>query len=267
MEEKKSKKKISMPVLIINIIVTALFLFVFACLCTVMVQNFTGKEPTLFGYRSYVVITDSMTGTYDKGDVILVKVLDAEELEKDPSAIKEEDVITFVAPEGFGAVEGYTVTHRIIEGPYKGEDGRWYVRTKGDAVQTADSVPVPLDNVTGLVKGKSEALAKLQTVLKSKTGFMFVIIIPLVLIAVWQIAVFAVAGVKQKHEKELSAVKGDGQDNGSEEERIKKIKEQAVEEYLRQKDCANDGKEDCLKHDGKDVSDGRQDDGGGGQSR
>ena len=120
MEDKKSKKKISVPVLIINIIVTALFLFVFACLCTVMVQNFTGKEPTLFGYRSYVVITDSMTGTYDKGDVILVKVLDAEELEKDPSAVKEGDVVTFVAPEGFGAVEGYTVTHRVVEEPYKG---------------------------------------------------------------------------------------------------------------------------------------------------
>lgn len=267
MEDKKSKKKISVPVLIINIIVTALFLFVFACLCTVMVQNFTGKEPTLFGYRSYVVITDSMTGTYDKGDVILVKVLDAEELEKDPSAVKEGDVVTFVAPEGFGTVEGYTVTHRVVEEPYKGEDGRWYVRTKGDAVQTADSVPVPLDNVTGLVKGKSEALAKLQTVLKSKTGFMFLIIIPLILIAVWQIAVFAVAGVKQKHEKELSSAKENERDTGSEEERIKKIKESAVEEYLRQKDCAEGGKENCVKRDSEDVGDGTRDDRKGDQSR
>ena len=57
MEKTEKKKKISLPVLIINIIVTAIFVFVFICLCTVMIQTVTGKEPTLFGYRSFVVLT------------------------------------------------------------------------------------------------------------------------------------------------------------------------------------------------------------------
>lgn len=234
METKKEKKKISVPVLIIDIIVTVVFLFVFACLLTVMIQSMTGKEPTLFGYRSYVVITESMTGTYDKGDVIIVKVVDENDLSEDPSSIKEGDVITFIAPEGFGAVDGYTVTHRVYTAPFKAEDGKWYLITKGDAAENADQIPVPLENVTGKVLGKSEFLAGLQKVLKSKAGFLLVIVIPLVLIAVWQIAVFAAASVKSKRQKEV--VGGAASETDADEQQrqeIEKIKAQAVEEYLR----------------------------------
>ena len=231
MENKEKKKKISTPVLILNIIVTALFLFVFACLCTVMIQSMTGKEPTLFGYRSFIVVTDSMTGTYDKGDVIIVRVLDGEKLESDPTKIKEGDVVTFVAPEGFGQVEGYTVTHRVVKAPFEGEDGRLYIRTKGDAAAGNDAVPVPLANVTGLVLGKSEVLAGLQSVLKSKAGFLLIIVVPLVLIAVWQIAVFAVASAKEKRKKELAAKAGELADD-----EVEQIKKRAVEEYLAKRD-------------------------------
>lgn len=242
MEKTEKKKKISVPVLIVNIVVTVLFLFVFGCLLTVMIQSFSGKEPTLFGYRSFVVVTDSMTGTYDKGDVIIVKVIDSEDLAKDPSEIlKEGDVITFIAPEGFGAVEGYTVTHRIVTAPYEGEDGVTYVRTKGDAAAAADETPVPVNNVTGKVLGKSEALAGLQSVLRSKTGFLLVIVVPLLLIALWQIVVFAVASAKNKRsqEAENSAVDGDGTAenddpaHNADTGKIEEIKRKALEEYLK----------------------------------
>lgn len=258
MEKAEKKKKISVPVLITNIFVTALFLFVFACLLTVMIQYFTGKEPTLFGYRSFVVVTESMTGTYDKGDVILVKATDGEKLADDPSALKEGDVVTFTAPEGFGAVEGYTVTHRIVKAPYKGEDGRYYIRTKGDAAEIADETPVPVENVTGIVVGKSEALAGLQSVLRSKTGFLLIIVVPLVAIALWQIAVFAVAGAKSR-KKAVEGAEGSATDstdgkeptgkpeesgeNAFSESEIEEIKKKAIEEYVKNKDGGQDGKD------------------------
>lgn len=229
MEKSENKKKISVPVLIINIIVTVLFLFVFVCLLTVMIQTFTGKEPTLFGYRSFVVLTDSMTGTYDKGDVIIVKALDGEELAEDPARLKEGDVVTFIAPEGFGAVEGYTVTHRIVVAPYRDDEGKWYIRTKGDAAAATDNVPVPIENVSGVVLGKSELLAGLQTVLKSKAGFLLIIVIPLVLIALWQIAVFAVASAKSKN----AAMKKSDESPGGQED-VEEIKREAVENYIRE---------------------------------
>ena len=72
---KKVKKKKSLPVLIIDIIVVAVFLFAAVCLLTVTIQTAMGKDPSLFGYRTMVILTDSMTGTYDRGDVIIVKEL------------------------------------------------------------------------------------------------------------------------------------------------------------------------------------------------
>lgn len=229
MEDKEKKKKISLPVLIIDTIVTVIFLFVFACLLTVMIQTFSGKEPTLFGYRSFVVVTDSMTGTYDKGDVILVKVVDGEKIADDPSLVKEGDVVTFIAPEGFGAVEGYTVTHRVVQAPYTEADGNVYIRTKGDAAAAEDETPVPVENVTGVVLGKSEFLAGLQNVLKSKTGFLLIIVVPLVLIAIWQIAVFASASAKNK--KQTAGQTGAPAE--TQEERIERLKKEAVEEYVK----------------------------------
>ena len=240
MEKTEKKKKISLPVLIINIIVTAIFVFVFICLCTVMIQTVTGKEPTLFGYRSFVVLTESMTGTYDKGDVIIVKVLDGEDLESDPSALKEGDVVTFIAPQGFGAVEGYTVTHRVVEAPFEGEDGKYYIRTKGDAAEIPDAVPIPVGNVTGIVLEKSELLAGLQSVLKSKTGFLLIIVVPLVAIALWQIGIFAVASAKSRKQKTES---GNVQSvEGLSRSEIEDIKEKAIEEYLKNKDGGEDEK-------------------------
>lgn len=240
MEKTEKKKKISLPVLIINIIVTAIFVFVFICLCTVMIQTVTGKEPTLFGYRSFVVLTESMTGTYDKGDVIIVKVLDGEKLERDQSALKEGDVVTFIAPQGFGAVEGYTVTHRVVEEPFEGEDGKYYIRTKGDAAEIPDAVPIPVGNVTGIVLGKSELLAGLQNVLKSKTGFLLIIVVPLVAIALWQIGIFAVASSKSRKQKTESGNVQSGE--GLSRSEIEDIKEKAIEEYLKNKDGGEDEK-------------------------
>lgn len=251
MQENGEKKKYSVPVLIINIIVTALFLFVFVCLCTVMIQSLAGKEPSLFGYRSMVVLTDSMTGTYDKGDVIIVRVTDSEKLLEDPSVIEEGDVVTFVAPEGFGTVDGYTVTHRVEEAPYLAEDGNWYIRTKGDAAADVDKTPIPLENVTGFVLGKSEALAGLQNVLRSKAGFLLVIVLPLVLIAVWQIAVFAFARNKSRKVAE-GAQEPEGSER-AESERIEELKKQAVEEYLRDKE-----KEKNLSSDDPQKGDGQR---------
>ena len=150
---------------------------------------------------------------------------------KPSKEIKEGDVVTFVAPEGFGQVEGYTVTHRVVKAPFEGEDGRLYIRTKGDAAAGNDAVPVPLANVTGLVLGKSEVLAGLQSVLKSKAGFLLIIVVPLVLIAVWQIAVFAVASAKEKRKKELAAKAGELADD-----EVEQIKKRAVEEYLAKRD-------------------------------
>lgn len=243
-DEARKKRKKSVPVLIIDALVTIAFLFAVGCLVTIIVQTATGHDPSLFGYRTMVILTDSMTGTYDRGDVIIVDEYSDAQLSSPEGVISVGDVITFVAPEGFGEVEGYNVTHRVTVAPYL-EDGQWYVRTKGDAVAQEDQVAVPVSDVIGKVVGKSGFLAQLQAFFSKPYGYAILIVIPLVGVLIWQI-VYAVresakaraAAQKQAADDEAERIIGDSR------AREEELKKQAVDEYIRTHGDGKKGEDD-----------------------
>ena len=84
--------------------------------------------PAALGWQRYVITSGSMTGTYDRGSLVLDEVVPVSEL-------RVGDVITYRPPAGAGP-EGL-VTHRIAE-ISRDKLGRRMFRTKGDANQAAD---------------------------------------------------------------------------------------------------------------------------------
>jgi signal peptidase len=85
--------------------------------------------PGLMGWERYVIVSGSMTGTYDRGSIVFDEVVPVKSL-------KKGDVITYRPPRGAGP-EGL-VTHRIYA---IGKDPKAKVpvfRTKGDANAVAD---------------------------------------------------------------------------------------------------------------------------------
>ena len=71
----------------------------------VSVLTFDRADRNLFGYKAFIVLSDSMSKTdFDAGDLVLVK-------EVDPSTLKEGDIIAYSSQneENYGA----TVTHKI----------------------------------------------------------------------------------------------------------------------------------------------------------
>ena len=80
--------------------------------------------PALLGYERYVIVSGSMSGTYDRGSLVFDEVVPVEEL-------RAGDVITYRPPPGSGPAG--LVTHRIVAIE---PDGRF--RTKGDANPAAD---------------------------------------------------------------------------------------------------------------------------------
>lgn len=62
--------------------------------------------PALMGWQRYVIVSGSMTGTYDRGSLVLDQVVPVADLRKG-------DVITYTPPEGSGP-DGL-VTHRIVD--------------------------------------------------------------------------------------------------------------------------------------------------------
>ena len=84
--------------------------------------------PAALGWQRYVIVSGSMTGTYDRGSLVLDEVVPVGEL-------REGDVITYRPPAGSGPAG--LVTHRIAE-ITNDKLGQRTFRTKGDANETAD---------------------------------------------------------------------------------------------------------------------------------
>jgi signal peptidase I len=80
--------------------------------------------PALLGYQRYVIVSGSMSGTYDRGALVFDEVVPVREL-------RVGDVITYRPPPASGPTG--LITHRIVA---IGADGRF--RTKGDANPVAD---------------------------------------------------------------------------------------------------------------------------------
>ncbi len=84
--------------------------------------------PAALGYQRYVIVSGSMTGTYDRGSIVFDKEVPVADL-------KVGDTITYQPPQG--ASPERLITHRIV---WIGRDkqGERAFRTKGDANASAD---------------------------------------------------------------------------------------------------------------------------------
>jgi signal peptidase I len=71
----------------------------------VSVNTFNRNDRDLFGYRAYIVLSDSMSATdFDAGDLILVKQVD-------PNTLQPGDIIAYTSQNSENY--GETVTHKI----------------------------------------------------------------------------------------------------------------------------------------------------------
>jgi signal peptidase len=85
--------------------------------------------PSLMGWERYVIVSGSMTGTYDRGSLVFDEVVPT-------ASLKVGDVITYNPPPGSGP-KGL-VTHRIVSIRKDRESGARVFRTKGDANKVRD---------------------------------------------------------------------------------------------------------------------------------
>ena len=84
------------------VVALAVFMMIFT---VISVTTFNRNDRDLFGYKAYIVNTDSMAKTdFKAGDLIFVK-------EVDPNTLKEGDIITYLSQntDSFGE----TITHKI----------------------------------------------------------------------------------------------------------------------------------------------------------
>lgn len=195
--------------------VLAWILLIFALLITIMV--FTSDKnngvPSLFGRMPMTVESPSMEPTFKEGDLIISKEID------DINDLKVDDVISFWTNE---IVEGQNVvnTHRIVE--IKDDNGTKAFVTKGDNNENNDSYLVYPSKIVGKWTGtRLGGVGKILKFLKTKTGFLVCILIPMAIFFLFELFKLIMVIVQMKQQPAALTE--------SDEEEIKK---RAIEEYL-----------------------------------
>ncbi len=143
----------------------------------VSVRTFDRNDRDLFGYKAYIVRSDSMSATdFDAGDLILVK-------EADPFTLKEGDIISYrsIDSDHFGE----TITHKI-RSLTTNEEGQPAFITYGTATGVDDSTPVAYDQVLGKYQYTLKGVGAFFTFLKTVPGYVCCILLPFLLLILMQ---------------------------------------------------------------------------------
>ena len=231
MQIKKIKKILGTTV---SVLLAAVLVALFVAVASVLIKIAKGQTPSLFGYRFYYVLTDSMTPTYVKGDIVLGKMVD----ESDTDLFVEGQVITYTAE--FGEMEGNSVTHRIVKGVHYNEEiGDYAVLTRGDKQGAAVDKPVRISRINAIILRKLTVASWIYGVFKSGSGFALIFIVPLAITLVVLIIRLVVTIRNERKPAEETAPNIPTPEDTA--KRVEELKKQAIEEYLA---AQNDKKEE-----------------------
>ncbi|MBR2246582.1 MAG: signal peptidase I [Bacilli bacterium] len=164
---------------VILYVIIVLFSLVYALCCIYfgnMLHNMHKNEnrPTLF--NTYVIVSGSMVPNINIQDGVVIKREEMKDL-------KQGDIITFVTHDP--RYDGYIITHRIIA--KEKTNGNYYFRTKGDANSVEDSYLVTKDDIYGRVFLKIPKIGYLKTFLSNTMGWLILVIIPSLIIVVYDV--------------------------------------------------------------------------------
>ena len=162
--------KIIRSIFVWLMVALAVFMMIFTI---VSVSTFDRADRNLFGYKAFIVLSDSMSKTdFNAGDLVLVKAVD-------PSTLKEGDIIAYTSQNTSNY--GETVTHKIrkLTTDANGEPG--FV-TYGTTTDTDDETVVTYPYVLGKYSSHIPNVGTFFQFLKSTPGYIVCIFIPFLLL-------------------------------------------------------------------------------------
>ncbi len=208
MEEKNTNVKPMVKVLNITrtvftylIMLLAVAMMIFT---VVSVNTFDRNDRDLFGYKAFIVRTDSMKATdFDAGDLVLIK-------EVAPQGLKEGDIIAFRSSDP--NTLGETFTHKIRSKTTTDEGVPAFI-TYGTTTGVDDAYSVAYDQVMGKYQFSIPSLGSFFTFLKTVPGYICCILLPFMFLILLQginsVRLFRqykaeqMAELEEKHKKEM----------------------------------------------------------------
>ncbi|MBR5217082.1 MAG: signal peptidase I, partial [Oscillospiraceae bacterium] len=166
--------KIASTVVVWLVVLVAAFMMVFTI---VSVNTFDKNDRDIFGYRCYIVLSDSMSATdFDAGDLVLVK-------EVDPTTLQEGDIIAYQSQnaENYGA----TVTHKIRTKTVDAKGNPGFI-TYGTTSGINDTTVVTYPFILGKYQLALPGVGTFFHFLKTPQGYIVCILIPFLLLILYQ---------------------------------------------------------------------------------
>lgn len=161
--------------ILVGLVVAMAICMMIFTLVTVLTCNQT--ERSLFGYKGFIVRSDSMSATdFNAGDLILVK-------EVDPSTLQEGDIISFISgnSESFGEV----ATHKIRK-ITEDDNGNPAFVTYGTTTDTDDESLVTYESVLGKYVKTLPSAGRLFAFIKTTPGYIVCIFLPFLILIILQ---------------------------------------------------------------------------------
>jgi len=161
-------------ILVWLVVIVAVSMMIFTI---VSVTTFNRNDRNLFGYRTYIVNSDSMAATdFKAGDLIFVKETPAREL-------KEGDIIAFISQDenSFGEI----ITHKIRTVYTDGAGNPSFV-TYGTTTNTDDTTPVNEPYIMGKYQFHIVSIGNFFNFLKTPQGYIVCIFVPFMLLILYQ---------------------------------------------------------------------------------
>ena len=156
------------------VVLLAVFMMIFT---VISVTTFNRNDRSLFGFKMYIVNSDSMAATdFNAGSLILVK-------EVDPSTLKEGDIITFMSQDTDSF--GETITHKIRKVTTDAEGNPGFI-TYGTTTDTDDETIVTYPYVLGKYQSYVPGLGTFFNFLKTTPGYFVCIFTPFMLIILYE---------------------------------------------------------------------------------
>lgn len=173
---------------VLGVILCVLFIPIIILNVVMIVRSYTDPDhiPSVFGYSPVIVLSGSMSPTFETGDMILIQ-------KTDPYTLKVNDVICYLEEES-------AVTHRIIE--VQQDNGSVLYVTQGDANNTEDAVPVTPEQIQGKYTGTHfSGLGDFAIFLQSTPGMLIFIGGPVLLFILWDVIRRTLMNRRSKGEK------------------------------------------------------------------
>lgn len=226
------------------IVILAVFMMVFTIFS---VNTFDRSDRSLFGYKFFIVQSDSMSKTdFSAGDIVIVK-------EVEPATLKAGDIISYTS-QNTGNY-GETVTHKIRK-LTKDANGDPGFITYGTTTNTDDETIVTYAYVLGKYTGHIPGVGMFFSFMKTTPGYICCIFIPFLLLILYQ-GINCIVLFKRYKKEQLAELETEKTKIEQERAQSQKLMQelQALREQLQNQNCtkAVDGDDSAAE---ADINDG-----------